>query len=71
MMDGFEVAEKIAPLIAGKPTVVLVMLTSSGSPADKARALAMPVIQDYVIKPLEVDAVKRLMTAQADAGQRR
>ena len=65
MMDGFEVAEKAAPLIAGKPTVVLVMLTSSGSPVDKERAKSMPVIRDYVIKPLEVDAVKRLMSAQA------
>jgi CheY-like chemotaxis protein len=61
MMDGFEVARNAAPLIEGKPTVMLVMLTSSESPADKQRALALPVIQDYVTKPLSVDLVKQLL----------
>ena len=35
MMDGFEVAENAVPLVGDKPTVMLVMLTSSGSPSDK------------------------------------
>ena len=65
MMDGFEVAENAEPLIGDKPTTVLVMLTSSGSPADKERALAIPVIQDYVTKPLSVDLVKQLLSPQA------
>lgn len=65
MMDGFEVAENAEPLIGDKPTTMLVMLTSSGSPADKERALAIPVIQDYVTKPLSVDLVKRLLSPQA------
>ena len=65
MMDGFEVAENAEPLIGDKPTTVLVMLTSSGSPADKERALAIPVIQDYVTKPLSVHLVKQLLSPQA------
>jgi CheY-like chemotaxis protein len=65
LMDGFEVAEKATPLLQGKPTTVLVMLTSSGSPADKARALAMPIIKDYVTKPLTVDQIKSLMATPA------
>jgi len=63
MMDGFEVAEKAAPLLEGKPTIILVMLTSSGSPADKARALTMSIIKDYVTKPLSVEMVKELIAA--------
>lgn len=65
MMDGFEVAENAVPLIGDKPTVMLVMLTSSGSPADKERALSIPVIQDYVTKPLSVDLVRPLLSPQA------
>lgn len=62
-MDGFQMAEKATPLLQGRPTVVLVMLTSSGSPADKARALSMPIIKDYVTKPLNVEVIKKLLSA--------
>lgn len=63
LMDGFEVAEKASPLIKDKPTVMLVMLTSSGSNADKERALSMPIIRDYVTKPLSAELVKDLKTS--------
>jgi CheY-like chemotaxis protein len=62
MMDGFEVAEKAAPMIDGKPTVILVMLTSSGSPADRERALGMKAIKGYITKPLDAAKVKELMS---------
>jgi len=52
MMSGFDMAEQAAPLIMGKPSLVLVMLTSSGSTADWERARNMDVIQGYVTKPL-------------------
>jgi CheY-like chemotaxis protein len=65
MMDGFEVAENAVPLIGDKPTVMLVMLTSSGSPSDKERALTIPLIQDFVTKPLSVDLVKTLLSPPA------
>jgi CheY-like chemotaxis protein len=61
MMDGFEVAREAAPLLAGKPTVILVMLTSSGSPHDRDRAARMPVIRGFLTKPLTVDVARELI----------
>lgn len=61
MLDGFEVAEEATPLLQDKPTVVLMMLTSSGSPADRARAATLPVIQGYLIKPLTVASVRETL----------
>ena len=61
MMDGFEVANRLSPLLATKPWVVLVMLTSSGNPADKARSEAISAIKGYVTKPLDVPTVKNVM----------
>ncbi|MFP5468049.1 MAG: response regulator [Gammaproteobacteria bacterium] len=61
MLNGFEVAEQATPLLQGKPTVLLMMLTSSGSPADRARAAALPVIQGYQTKPLTVAAVRETL----------
>lgn len=61
MMNGFEVAQEAEPLIAGKPTVILVMLTSSGSPVDRERAAKMAVIKGYVTKPLTVDDARKLL----------
>lgn len=61
MLDGFEVAEQATPLLQGKPTVLLMMLTSSGSPADRARAASLPVIQGYQTKPLTVASVREIL----------
>lgn len=61
LMSGFEVAEEAAPLIDGKPSIVLVMLTSSGSPADWERARSMEIIKGYVTKPLGTAAVGELL----------
>lgn len=61
MLDGFEVAEEATPLLAGKPTVLLMMLTSSGSPADRARAASLPVIKGYQTKPLTVASVREIL----------
>jgi CheY-like chemotaxis protein len=65
MMDGFEMAEQATPLLIDKPSVVLLMLTSSGSPADRERAGTLPVIKGYVTKPLDVATVQKLMSAGA------
>ena len=65
MLDGFEMAEQATPLLIDKPSLVLLMLTSSGSPADRERADALPIIQGYVIKPLDVATVQKLMSAGA------
>jgi len=61
LMNGFEVAEEATSLLDGKSSVMLMMLTSSGSPADRDRADAMPVIRGFVTKPLDVPMLKALM----------
>lgn len=63
LMDGFEVALQATPLLQGKQTTVLLMLTSSGAPSDKQRASEIPVIQGYVIKPLTADVVRDMIRA--------
>jgi CheY-like chemotaxis protein len=63
MMDGFEMAEQATPLLMDKPSVVLLMLTSSGSPADRERANTLPIIKGFVTKPLDVATVHKLMSA--------
>lgn len=65
MMDGFEVAEQATPLLADKPSVVLMMLTSSGSQADRDRANSLPIIKAYVTKPLDVATVQGLIAKGA------
>lgn len=69
LMSGFEVAEEAAPIIENKPSVVLVMLTSSGSPADRERASAMDLIKGYVTKPITVTAIRDLLEGQIPAFQ--
>ena len=60
-MDGFEFARQATPLLQGKPAVVLVMLTSSGSSSDRLRVSEFPVIQGYVTKPLTTDTVREML----------
>jgi len=57
-MKGFEVAQETAPLIAGKPTIILAMLTSSSSPLDQERAASMPVSRGYLTKPLTIERAR-------------
>ena len=61
LMSGFDVAEEAASMLEGKTSVVLVMLTSSGSPVDRERALAMPAIKGFVTKPLDVSTINGLL----------
>ncbi len=65
MMDGFEFAEQATPLLIDKPSMVVLMLTSSGSPADRERAGTLPIIKGYVTKPLDVATVQKMMAASA------
>lgn len=69
LMSGFEMAEEAAPLIGDKPSLVLVMLTSSGSPADWNRARSMKVIQGYVTKPLTATKVGELLVGNVPTFQ--
>jgi CheY-like chemotaxis protein len=61
MMDGFEVAERAAPLLRDKPNFVLVMLTSSSSTHDHERASSLEAINGFVTKPLTVEMLKDLL----------
>jgi len=67
MMSGFEMAEEAASLLRGQHNVVMVMLTSSGSPADRERARSIPVIQGYLTKPVTVPVVSELMAGGTPA----
>lgn len=61
LVDGFEVATQATPLLAGKPTTMLLMLTSSGAPQDRQRASQLPVIQGFVTKPLTAQMVRDML----------
>lgn len=65
VLDGFEVARQATDLLSGKPTTVLLMLTSSDAPQDRQRAAELPVIQGYVTKPLTADMVRRMLARDA------
>lgn len=67
LMDGFEFARQATPLLAGKPTVVLLMLTSSGSPHDRERVSELPVIRGFVTKPLTSDMVRAMLSGKESA----
>lgn len=62
-MDGFEMATEAEPLIRDSATIIIVMLTSSGSPHDKERAEQMPVIRGFMTKPLTVESTQALLAA--------
>jgi CheY-like chemotaxis protein len=61
MMDGFEVAERAAPLLRTKHTIIMIMLTSSSSQRDRERADKLEVIHGFLTKPLTVQMVKDLL----------
>jgi CheY-like chemotaxis protein len=58
MMDGFELAERVAPLLHAKHNIIMVLLTSSSSPYDRERAGRLEVIHGFVTKPLTVVMIK-------------
>lgn len=61
LMDGFEFALQATPLLMGKPAVVVMMLTSSDAPQDRARAAQTPLIQGFVTKPLTRERVREIL----------
>ncbi|MCU0763646.1 MAG: response regulator [Hydrogenophaga sp.] len=63
LMDGFEFAREASPLVEGRPTVLLMMLTSSDAPQDQQRARELPVIQGFLTKPLTAQKVREMLQA--------
>ena len=62
-MDGFEFARQAKPLLQDKPTMLVMMLTSSDAPQDRLRAGDMPLIQGFVTKPLTRERVRAMLQA--------
>lgn len=60
-MDGFEFARQARPLLQDKPTMLVMMLTSSDAPQDRLRAGDMPLIQGFVTKPLTRERVRAML----------
>jgi CheY-like chemotaxis protein len=61
-MNGFEFLEAYQKLHAShKARGVVVMLTSSPDPADRARALAYACVKAYVVKPIDLSSARGLI----------
>jgi CheY-like chemotaxis protein len=60
-MDGWQFIEAARPLLQNKPTVLLVMLTSSPAPEDRDRARGTDAVRGYITKPLAVDSAARML----------
>ncbi len=60
-MDGFSFLRAYEQLHATqRARAVVVMLTSSPDPQDRARAFAFSCVKDYVIKPIDIEAASQL-----------
>jgi CheY-like chemotaxis protein len=60
-MNGFEFLDAYERLHASQQAhAVVVMLTSSPDPGDRARALAYACVRDYVVKPINLKAAQGL-----------
>lgn len=62
-MNGFEFARLATPLLQDKPLVRVAVLTSSDAPQDRRRASDVPLIQDFITKPLTREHVRKLLEA--------
>ncbi|MGV3726533.1 response regulator [Hydrogenophaga sp.] len=60
-MDGFEFARLAQPVLQHKPSMIVMMLTSSDAPQDRMRASDMPWIQGFVTKPLTRERVRDMI----------
>ena len=60
-MNGFEFLDAYERLSEPQRRgAVVVMLTSSPTPADRERALRYPSVKGYVVKPLDVESARTL-----------
>ena len=60
-MSGFDVAERAAPMLEHRQSIVVMMLTSSSSPADEQRANSIKLIRGFITKPLTVEGISGLL----------
>ena len=66
-MDGFEVAERITPLLRTAPKNHVYLLTSSRWAKDIERASRIPIIQSFITKPLASRQLNELLAANSPA----
>ncbi len=68
-MNGFQFLNAYEELHSShRARAVVVMLTSSPDPTDRARAMAYSCVKGYVIKPIDVASAKKLADFVSDAG---
>ena len=60
-MDGFQFVDAAAAVLSEVNPIILVMLTSSTADKDIRRAKALPLIRDYLIKPLVVAKAREIL----------
>ncbi|WP_224997766.1 response regulator [Cesiribacter sp. SM1] len=66
-MDGFAILEDMESLEIDRSRIFVVMLTSSISPADRAKAVSLgDKLQGYLIKPLRREDVEKIVPALID-----
>ena len=63
-MDGFEFAAQTTALLTDEPTATIKMLTSSGSKRDRLRASSIPIITEFMTKPLPKSAIRLSRASQ-------
>lgn len=68
-MDGFEFLDALRQLQegAGTSAPAIVILTSSESPADKAKAAQYPMVKGYLTKPLKREHVNQVVNWLSEA----
>lgn len=59
-LGGFEFLEELSTLELPEMPTVIVMLTSSDSDADQARARKFDAVQDFITKPLRIERAVEL-----------
>jgi CheY-like chemotaxis protein len=70
-MDGFEFLAAYGQLHeTHKARAVVVMLTSSPDPDDKARAMAFSCVKGYVVKPIDAASARGLVDLVDGVGRR-
>ena len=65
-MDGFQFVDAAAAVLSEVNPVILVMLTSSTADKDIRRAKELPLIRDYLIKPLVVAEAREILARYLD-----
>lgn len=60
MRDGFQVAEDLGKIVLSHQAVVVMMLSSSNADRDRERASQLPLIRDFIVKPLSAGKAREL-----------